>query len=55
MRHDTHKPDEIIKMATAAGYICSYSNLTKTGLEFIELFKDDDEKIRLQSQIIFPL
>ena len=55
MRHDTHKPDEIIKIATAAGYICSNGNLTKTGREFIELSKDDDEKIRLQSQIIFPL
>ena len=55
MRHDTHKFDEIIKIATAAGYICSNGNLTKTGREFIELSKDDDEKIRLQSQIIFPL
>jgi hypothetical protein len=55
MRHDTHKLDEIIKIATVAGYICSNGNLTKTGREFIELCKDDDEKIRLQSQIIFPL
>ena len=55
MRHDTHKLDEIIKIATAAGYLCSNGNLTKTGREFIELCKDDDEKIRLQSQIIFPL
>ena len=30
MRHDTHKPDEIIKIATTAGYICSNGNLTKT-------------------------
>ena len=51
MRHDTHKLDEIIKIATAAGYICSNGNLTKTGREFIELCKDDDEKIRLQSQM----
>ena len=55
MRHDTHKLDEIIKIATAAGYICSDGNLTKTGREFIEFSKDDDEKIRLHSQIIFPL
>ena len=55
MRHDTHNPDEIIKIATAAGYICSNGDLTKTGREFIELCKDDDEKISLQSQIIFPL
>ena len=55
MRYNTDKLDEIIKIATAAGYICSDGNLTKTGREFIELSKDDDEKIRLQSQIIFPL
>ena len=55
MRHDTHKPDEIIKIAKAAGYICSNGDLTKTGREFIEHSKDDDEKICLQSQIIFPL
>ena len=55
MRHDNHKLDEIIKIATAAGYICSDGNLTKTGREFIEFSKDYDEKIRLQSQIIFPL
>ena len=54
-RYNTDKLDEIIKIATAAGYICSDGNLTKTGREFIELSKDDDEKIRLQSQIIFPL
>ena len=55
MRYNTDKLDEIIKIATAAGYICSDGNLTKTGREFIELSKDDDEKIRLQSQIIFLL
>lgn len=55
MRYNTDKLDEIIKIATAAGYTCSDGNLTKTGREFIELSKDDDEKIRLQSQIIFPL
>ena len=55
MRYNTDKLDEIIKIATAAGYICSDGNLTKTGRDFIELSKDDDEKIRLQSQIIFPL
>jgi hypothetical protein len=55
MRYNTDKLDEITKIATAAGYICSDGNLTKTGREFIELSKDDDEKIRLQSQIIFPL
>ena len=55
MRYNTDKLDEIIKIATAAGYICSDGNLTKTSREFIELSKDDDEKIRLQSQIIFPL
>ena len=55
MRYNTDKLDETIKIATAAGYICSDGNLTKTGREFIELSKDDDEKIRLQSQIIFPL
>jgi len=55
MRYNTDKLDEIIKIATAAGYICSDGNLTKKGREFIELSKDDDEKIRLQSQIIFPL
>ena len=55
MRQDTHNPDEIIKIATAAGYICRNGDLTKTGREFIEHSKDDDEKICLQSQIIFPL
>ena len=35
LRHDTQKPDEIIKIATAAGYICSNGDLTKTGREFI--------------------
>ena len=55
MRYNTDKLDEIIKIATAAGYICNNGNLTKTGREFIELSKDDHEKIRLQSQIIFPL
>ena len=55
MRHDTHKLDDIIKIATTAEYIRRNGNPTKTGREFIELSKDDDEKIRLQSQIIFPL
>jgi len=55
MQDDTHTLDEIIKIATDAGYICSNGNLTKTGREFIELSKADDAKIRLQSQIIFPL
>ena len=31
MRYNTDKLDEIIKIATAAGYICSDGNLTKTG------------------------
>jgi hypothetical protein len=55
MRHDTHKVDEIMKIATTAGYICSNGNLTKTGRKFIEASRDDDQKVRLQSQIIFPL
>jgi len=55
MRHDTHKIDEIIGLAKVAGYICGNGNLTKTGRDFIEMSKDDDEKVRLQSQIIFPL
>ena len=55
MRHSTHELDEIIKIATTAGYLCSNGNLTKSGREFIELSRGDDEKIRLQSQIVFPL
>ena len=55
MRHDTHKVEEIINIATTAGYLCSDGNLTKTGRKFIEVSRDSDEKVRLQSQIVFPL
>jgi len=50
MRYNTDKLDEIIKIATAAGYICSDGNLTKTGREFIELSKDDDEKFACRAR-----
>ena len=55
MRHDTNKVEEIINIATTAGYLCSDGNLTKKGRKFIEVSRDSDEKVRLQSQIVFPL